>query len=250
MKYLFLIFVGLLFLISCDETTESLDLDYGYDYYPVEIGKYIIYDVDSITYDPSGNDTSVDTTTYQAKEEIVDTILDNEGRTVYVIHYSTRNDVDEAWQLANVYTTVATSQWAERTEENLKFVKLLFPQKVEDTWDGNRYFVEENILVTVRGETLELFKNWNSAIIDKGNSTTIGTFTFDDVLTVRHADNENLIERRFVEERYARTVGLVEKTVMILDTQCGGNLSNCIDLSWEQKAEKGFMLKMTVNNYN
>jgi hypothetical protein len=70
------------------------------------------------------------------------------------------------------------------------------------------------------------------------------------VLTVRHADNENLIERRFVEERYARTVGLVEKTVMILDTQCGGNLSNCIDLSWEQKAEKGFMLKMTVNNYN
>lgn len=250
MKYLISIFVGLLFLISCDETTENIDIDYGYDYYPVEIGKYIIYDVDSITYDPSANATLIDTTSYQAKEEIVDTTLDNEGRTVYVIHYSTRNDANVAWELENVYTTVVTSEWVERTEENLRFVKLLFPQRIADTWDGNRYFVEENILVTVRGETLELFKNWNSAIIDKGSSTTIGAFTFDDVLTIRHADNENLIERRFVEEKYARTVGLIEKTVMILDTQCGGNLSNCTELSWEEKAEKGFILKMKVNNYN
>lgn len=250
MKHLILIFAGLLFLISCDETTENIDIDYGYDYYPVEIGKYIIYDVDSITYDPSANVTLIDTTSYQAKEEIVDTTLDNEGRTVYVIHYSTRNDANVAWQLENVYTTVVTSEWVERTEENLRFVKLLFPQRVDDTWDGNRYFAEENILVMVRGETLELFKNWNSAIIDKGSSTTIGAFTFDDVLTIRHADDENLIEKRFVEEKYARTVGLIEKTVMILDTQCGGNLSNCTDLTWEEKAEKGFILKMKVNNYN
>jgi hypothetical protein len=250
MKYLISIFAVLLFLISCEETTENIDIDYGYDYYPVEIGKYIIYDVDSIVYDPSGSNTLIDTTSYQAKEEIVDTTLDNEGRTVYIIHYSTRNDANEAWQLENVYTTVVTSEWVERTEENLRFVKLLFPQRIDDTWDGNRYFVEENILLTVRGETLELFKNWNSAIIDKGSSTTIGTLTFDDVLTIRHADNENLIEKRFVEEKYARTVGLIEKTVMILDTQCGGNLANCTDLTWEEKAEKGFILKMKVNNYN
>lgn len=250
MKHIILIFAGLFFLISCEETTENLDIDYGYDYYPVEIGKYIIYDVDSITYDPSVSATLIDTIHYQAKEEIVNTTLDNEGRTVYVIHYFTRNDATEDWKFENLYTTVVTAQWAERTEENLRFVKLLFPQKVADTWDGNRYFVEENILVTVRGETLELFKNWNSAIIDKGNSTTIGALTFSDVLTVRHADDENLIEKRFVEEKYARTVGLIEKTVMILDTQCGGNLSNCTDLTWEEKAEKGFILKMTVNSYN
>jgi hypothetical protein len=250
MKYLISIFAGLLFIISCEKTTENLSIDYGYDYYPVGIGKYIIYDVDSITYDPSGNNTIIDTTSYQAKEEIIDTTSDNEGRTVYIIHYSTRNQPNEAWQFKNVYTTVMTSQWVERTEENLRFVKLIFPQKINDTWDGNRYFVAENILVTVRGETLELFKNWNSAVIDKGSSMTISAFTFDDVLTVRHADDENLIEKRLVEEKYAKTVGLVEKTVLILDTQCGGNLSNCTELTWEEKAEKGFILKMTVNNYN
>ncbi|NJN77300.1 MAG: hypothetical protein HC803_02390 [Saprospiraceae bacterium] len=250
MKYIFSIFIGLLFLASCDKTTENLNIDYGYDYYPVELGKYIIYDVDSISYDPSNTVTNIDTTSYQVKEEIVDTTLDNEGRTTYIIHYSTRNGNSGAWTLENVYTTVKDVQWAERTEENLRFVKFIFPQKVGDTWDGNRNFVSEGIFVTVRGETLELFKNWSSAIIDKGNSTTIGALTFDDVITVHHADDENFIEKRFVEEKYARTVGLVEKTIMILDTQCDGNLSNCTDLSWEEKAEKGFILKMTVNTYN
>jgi hypothetical protein len=250
MKYIFLILAGLLFLSSCDETSENLNLNYGYDYYPLEMGKYIIYDVDSITYDPTSNNTNIDTTSYQVKEEIVDTTLDNEGRIVHIIHYFTRDNEDEAWAFQNLYTTVKDERWAERTEENLKFVKLLFPQKIEDTWDGNRYFSDEGIIITVRGETLELFKNWNSVIIDKGNSMTIGTLNFEDILTVRHADDENLIERRFVEEKYARTVGLVEKKVMILDTQCDGNLSNCINLAWEEKAEKGFILKMTVNNYN
>ena len=76
-------------------------------------------------------------------------------------------------------------------------------------------FNDENRIATVRGETLEIFRNWESSIITIGTMETIGLETFDDVVTIHHANDENLIERRFVEEKYARTVGLVEKKVMI-----------------------------------
>lgn len=253
MKNIILILVlGLIFFASCnnDSTIEDLTIDYGYDYHPVEIGKYIIYDVDSIVFDPSINGTIIDTTSYQVKEEIVDSTIDNEGRTMFIIHYSTRDSINHAWDLESVYTTVVEESWVERTEDNLRFVKMLFPQTIDSTWDGNRLFSAEGFIVTVRGETLEMFKNWSSVAKEKSSSGTIGGLNFDDILTIHHADDENLIERRFVEEKYAAGVGLVSKTMMILDTQCDGNLSNCVDLSWEEKAEKGFILKMTVNNYN
>lgn len=250
MRIFIILISSFIFFISCDKTIENLNIDYGYDYYPLEVGKYIIYDVDSITYDPTVSSTSIDTTSYQTKEEIVETSTDNEGRIVYIIHYSTRQSSIDNWTLEDVYTTVQDDYWIERTEDNFRFVKMLFPTKVDSTWDGNRYFADDNVIITVRGETLEMFKNWSSVTTSKGDSKTIGGLNFDDILTVQHADDENLIERRFVEEQYARGVGLVEKTVMILDTQCNGNLSNCIGVPWEEKAEKGFILKMVVNSHN
>ncbi len=250
MKHLLLIFVSVLVLMSCDTTTEPINIDYDYDYYPLFVGKYIIYDVDSVVYDPSNSVVNIDTISYQAKEEIVDTTTDGEGRTSFIIHYSIRQNSSEAWQIKDVYTTVLSKYWAERVEQNFRFVKLLFPSKIDSEWDGNRYFNDENVFVEVRGETLELFKSWYSFVVDKGTTETIGNNTFQDVLTIHHADDENLIEKRLVKEKYVKNIGLVEKTMMILDTQCGGNLSNCNNLTWEQKAEKGFILRMVINNYN
>ena len=252
MKNLSILLLGFIFWTSCntDHTIEDFTIDFGYDYYPVEVGKYIVYDVDSIVFDPLQLGTFVDTASYQLREEIVDTTIDNAGRTMFIIHCSTRDSVGQPWTLKNVYTTVVEEAWVEKTEDNLRFVKMIFPPKVDSTFDGNRFFAEEGFIVTVRGETLEMFKNWSSIIKEKSSSGTIGGLNFDDLLTVQHADDENLIERRFVEEKYARGVGLVSKTMMILDTQCGGNLSDCIGLPWEEKAEKGFILRMTINDYN
>lgn len=249
-RFYFLIFVLIITACSKDSTTEDLVIEYNYDYYPLAVGKYIVYDVDSIVYDPQVSGTFIDTNSYQIKEEIVDTLIDNAGRTAYVIHVQTRKSAAEAWFLERIYTAVRTEIALEKTEDNLPFTKLIFPLKAGASWKGNRLFNDENRIATVRGETLEIFRNWESSILSMGTRETIGSETFEEVLIVRHADDENLIERRFVEEKYARTIGLVEKKVMILDTQCDGDLSNCEGLRWEEKAEKGFILRMTLNSYN
>jgi hypothetical protein len=251
MKYLsFIFFILIIAACSNDNTTEQIEIDFGYDYYPLEVGKYIIYDVDSIVYDPVVGGTLIDTNSYQIQEIIVDTLIDNSGRTVYKIHFQTRKDATESWELKMVYTAVKTTIALVKTEDNLPFTKLIFPLKDTAKWAGNRLFNDENRIVTVRGETLEIFRNWESIVSSIGTNQTVGNQNFSDIVTIQHANDENLIERRFVEEKYARSVGLIEKKIMVLDTQCGGNLSNCEGLSWEEKAEKGFILKMTINDYN
>jgi len=250
MRYFCLIIFVLTIAACSNNTIEQIDVDFGYDYYPLTVGKYIIYDVDSIVYDPDNGSTFIDTNSYQIQEEIVDTLVDNAGRTVFVIHYQTRKNTSEAWQLEAVYTAVQTNTEIIKTEDNLPFTKLIFPVKIETTWIGNRLFNDENRIITVRGETLEIFKNWESTVETIQTEYLINNQPFNDVISIIHANDENLIERRFVEEKYAKNIGLIEKKIMILDTQCGGNLSNCTGLTWEEKAEKGFILKMTINSFN
>lgn len=247
---IYMSFVTLFASCNFDAEIEYLSLDYGYEYYPTEIGKYIIYDVDSIVFDLTSNGSVTDTTSYQVKEEIVDTTTDNAGRIIYLIHYSTRDNSDEDWTIKKVHTAVIDDNKVERTEDNFRYVIMLFPVKKETTWNGNQLFSEDNVTITVRGETLELFKNWTSSVVDKNVREVINNQVFDDVLVIHHADYENNIERRFVEEKYARNIGLISKTMFILDTQCNGNLANCIGVPWEDKAEKGFILHKRIKAHN
>ncbi|MEL6142637.1 MAG: hypothetical protein AAFU67_13590 [Bacteroidota bacterium] len=57
---------------------------------------------------------------------------------------------------------------------------------------------------------------------------------------------DNLIDFRLAYERYARGLGLVERFVDARHTQCqvccNGDTGSCLDLSWDNKAEKGFIL--------
>jgi hypothetical protein len=76
---------------------------------------------------------------------------------------------------------------------------------------------------------------------------SIGDLQFDKVAIVLLTDDgeENTIERRYALEKYARGVGLIYKEYEILDSQC----STCTE-PWSEKAEKGFILKQTLIEYN
>lgn len=232
-------------LASCEETPDPFEVEPGFDYFPLAVGKHIIYQVDSTIYDPTG-DTSVYHSTTMMKEEIVDTLRDNAGNLLFKIERYVRMADTLPWQVTKVFTASIQGNQAVVTEDNLRFIKLTFPVRRNNSWNGNIHF-NPGLIVTVAGESLEMFKDWSYKIEETGMPATIGGFSFDDVTTVREADSENLIELRRSKAQYARGIGLVYRELWILDTQC---IESCEGKAWEDKAEKGFILKQIITEHN
>jgi len=244
-----LLVIVVIFFQSCrNDDNEPAPIDPGYDYFPLEVGKYIEYDVDSTIYTRTlvGYDFEVEVrnNSIQVREEITDSFLDSEGHTVYNIERFERGDENQEWELRNTWTTLVTDQQAERTEENdRRFIKMIFPVSEDtDAWDGNQHF-------DINPEWWEIFifKNWRYEYGEIGAPIEINGLNFDDVVTVYQADEENFIELRRSFERYARGVGLIEREILILDTQC---IADCVGETWEEKAEKGFIVRQKIRDYN
>ena len=246
---IFLIGFLLVFYSSCkDESTfEDFQVDFGYDYFPLEIGKYREYLVDSTTYDigPNQNVEILHSSTF-VREEVMDTISDNLGRIGYKIERSERLNETDPWQVKDIWMMIRTAEQAESLEENLRFIKMVFPLKEGVVWDGNR-FIDGTTTITVAGETLELFKSWEYEVDFVAEPIAVNNVFFDDAVEIKQADNENLIELRYSKEQYVRGIGLAYKEMKILDTQC---ISECIDQEWEEKAEKGFIMSQSLIRYN
>ena len=117
---------------SCNENTvaENLVVKKGFDYYPLEVGNYITYQLDSIIYrGQSGSDCIFvqDTASHFLKEEVVGLFEDNAGVSNYIIERFTSQNQDGPWEVQDVWYTKKTDTQVERVEENLRFIKVVFP---------------------------------------------------------------------------------------------------------------------------
>ncbi len=137
-----------------------------------------------------------------------------------------------------------------RTEENLQFIKMVFPLQEDTEWDGNA-FINESTSIVVGGETIELFIDFEYKVLSINEEEEVNGETFSDVITIQNADNfdplspaetQNKLERRMIIEKYAKDIGLIYRRHLIVDTQCLEPA--CDDLSWEEKAEKGYSMEM------
>ncbi len=233
-------------LAACKREPDPYVPEEGLDYFPLEVGKQWIYEIDSTIYDPDGLNGTVYAVHGFLKEEITDTIHGIDGTVIYMLEQWFRPIDTLPWQFQKVVFLSLEKGQAIRTEDNLRFIKLVFPLSKGKSWDGNIHF-SPFIKVTVAGETLEMFKGWSYRVLSLDDAETIGDHTFEQVATIRNADEENLIELRRVIEKYARGVGLVAREMWILDTQC---IEDCLGMEWEQKAEKGFILRQTLIDHN
>ena len=231
-------------LFSCQKEKDAYVPDYGYDYYPLEIGKTWVYKIDSIQYDTINLGTIADTATYYSKEEIVSSSTDENGNIVYVIEESRRMNDSLPWTVANVWSASVSDDKAYKTEGNFKFIKLVFPVKENTYWDGNALF-ESGVIFYVKGESIEVFKEWDYYIQSTGEQEVIGDISYNNVATVVEADYESAIELRKSVAKYAKGIGLVSREMHILDTQ---NITE--DQPWEEKAQKGFIFKQVLVSHN
>jgi len=230
-------------LYSCEDREKSLDPSFfGYEYYPVEIGQYWIYSVDSTVIKQQGANI-VKSKTF-VREEISSSYINAEGKEIFVIQRLTSDSLTGNYVLKDVWTTEVTEESAVRTEENLRFVKLVFPLDLDRTWKAHQF---DNLVESiVGGETMWVYKDWGDyQIVSRGVDHLVGGTLYNNVAVIQQADHDFGIERRYAVEYYAPDAGLIEREVIAYDTQCA-----CPGQTWEEKASSGFTIKQKLLEYN
>lgn len=167
----------------------------GYNYFPLNIGHEIIYDVDSIV-KSDFNLGQIDTFSFQIKEVVESYFTDNEGRETARLERYKRNDSSQPWVIHKVWTANLTLNSAEKKEDNITYIKLIFPPKKSRKWNGN-----------ARNE----YEEQEYKITDIHRAETINNIPFDSVTTVLQADEDNIVYKKYEIEKYAAKAGLVYK---------------------------------------
>jgi len=186
------------------------------------------------------------------RQEVREASTDGEGDTIRQIYRSYRRDTNQAVELLRVWSAKIADYQVQSVEENMRFLRLVFPVRAGKTWDGITYLRTDTVVPynDRTQETINLFKDWGDfSLTNIDQPMTINGLYFPETVTVLQVDKTNNIERRYAIEVYAKNVGLVFKEMWILDTQCGGNIANCLGQGWEEKAEKGFILRQQVVGY-
>ncbi len=219
---------------SCNKD-NNLHLDLGYGYAPSagDVGRYVIYDVDSTIYNAFNRDTLH--YKYQLKEYLQSVFPDNEGRPSLRIERWVRNyrpgvSYDSVpWVLKNVWYSTRTLHDYERVEDNIRFVKLIFPDQTQQTWNGNA----QNTL-----------GDWEYAYNGIDFKFNANGLRFDSTLTVTELVDTNLLNYQYYSEQYAKNIGLVSRQVIDV-----GDTGIVFGVSVLNRINHGVTCFMTINSY-
>jgi hypothetical protein len=227
-KYGAFFFAGFLAfgLVSCQKEEGVPPLQIDFRYFPLETGRYIVYDVDSIGYNSFDGSTQV--SSYQIEERVDSSFVNDAGSESFKIIRSRRKDENSVWFITDVWSANITETTAEKVEENLRFIKLHFPVQLNSRWYGNNYIQTDSDLVYLA--------DWVYEYTAVHAPAAINGLAFDSVLTVMQFEEQNLIEDIRYQEKYASGVGLVYKEERNISTQPG-------------ESPNGFSIVMQVKEY-
>ena len=211
-SYLLFLFI-LLLAYGCKKKVIVPDKNetLGYDYYPLQVGKNVVYEVEEITIDaPVGK---FDTIHYFLKEEIIE-VMDSTKKSTYKMERYTRNTETDAWEIRDVWTVTKSNEKLIRNEENIPIVKLVFPLSENKKWNANQY------------NTLGI-QEYEITGFDQKDSVT--NIVFQKVASVSEYNFESLFEKHFELEKYSRNVGLIFRQLINVESQTGNGIT--IDVS-------------------
>ncbi|GAB3252263.1 hypothetical protein GCM10027347_11220 [Larkinella harenae] len=183
---------GTVWLTSCTPTTEPQSA--GYDYQPLEKGKYWIYEVREQRFSLNGSSTSE---TYQLRDMITHAYPPSEvpgGSMTYRIERHRRANDSQAWQPDSASSIRMVDDQLVKTESNRSYVKLVFPVVDQFQWNGNAF----NSI----GEDLYQVRN-------VGQPFSVLNQPFAETATVVQQNDSTLVSQDKRLEVYARGVGLI-----------------------------------------
>jgi hypothetical protein len=200
------------------------------DYMNLQVGKYIIYRLDSTQFINFGQTTL--TIKYQAKDEIDAAITDNLGRPAFrVIRYLRDTAGQNPWTPNSTYMIVPTRETIEVIADNFRYQKLKLPIREGFNWKGNTYISLSSNDLSWEYRYLDdwdyTYHNLNAPFTVFNNLVVDSTITVnqrDDTAGVPN-DPNYYSERNFSVEVYGKQTGLIFKDFLHWEYQppTGGN---------------------------
>ncbi|HMJ45835.1 MAG TPA: hypothetical protein VK498_00800 [Ferruginibacter sp.] len=215
-----LLIVTLIIFSACKKSSEEFNSAAIQDYYPLAVGKYITYNLDSIVTINFG--ASMVVRKYQVKYQVDALITDNLGRPAYRIVRSIRNTAANPWQSDATFMAINTSNSLEFVENNLRYIKLKVPIKDGYSWKGNAYIDTYSL-----NSELKYLDSWDYVYDSVNVRSTVGTFTLDSTLKVNQRDEiigspsdpNSYSEKNYGVEKYAAGIGLVYRNFLHTEYQ-------------------------------
>lgn len=223
-----------LLLGSCKKDEADVPVISGKEYYPLEIGSFVVYEADSTVYTEIPKDTLH--YSYQIKEKIEEKFTDAEGNESfrmnrYIKLYNPALPYDSmSWTIKEAWMIKAESNRIVVQENNLSFVKLIFPCLKGAQWNGNAFnsldkqnysyeFVDQNISVNGRN-------------YEKGLKVN------------QYIDTVNFIKLDLNFEQYAAQIGLVYRQNDHLEST---TITPGVPV--QHRIEKGYTYRLKLLNY-
>jgi len=195
---------------SCKKSKTSPNADKTLQYFPLQVGKYVTYNVDSTLW--------IDTSclefhhTYQLRYQVADTFTDEQQNINYkVFSFVNSAKTGGQWVPNDVFYVANTPNGLVVNKDRVSFIKLTFPVLEGSTFQGNK-------LIDTRDTDYAYLRNWNYTYQNVGNSFTSGLESFDNTVTVFERDEtkgdmvaqpDSFATRTYFKEVYAYNIGLV-----------------------------------------
>jgi hypothetical protein len=183
-------FSFLFFLSNCTKTIEPDGDRLGYNYFPLEIGKFVTWEIEEKNYTILDSTTSI----YQIKEVVADTFTNLSGQRQYILERYKRANSEQNWQIDSVWSATRTGSQAVKYENNTPYIKLIFPTANNQTWNGNAY--------NNYGE--KTYK-----LIENKRARKYGEISLSNTVKILMGNDSSLVTQVKREEIYGLGIGLV-----------------------------------------
>ena len=232
-------FAGLILFAGCKKDKSNYSVNYQYNLYPVDSGHYVIYNVDSVTFNYDQINYTRDTIHYQMMALFGDTIHDLLDSVNFRLSYKRRADANSAWGDPYLTYGLRTTTNLQVIENDIRFIKLIYPPQLSENWSGNLYVPTDNAYAIYQGWTYN-FQNIDTTIIVSGQ-------TYNHAVVVSEVNNVSLINKTVRTEIYAPNVGMIYQEWEALSIQNNGG---SILLGWDTGATQGYSIHMWAIAHN
>ena len=247
MKQIIIIFLSTIVIFSCGENIiEEPDTDkLGYQFYPLSVGNEWVYQVDSSRI--QGN--NIIHSTSQVKEHIKELISMSGDDKVYAVERSYRKTSLDNWKVTGIWKVEKNDNRIIRTEENQKFIKLVFPNNKSTTWDGNVFFDDSQPYLSGADMIDDFFLDWKYKVTETDSTLQLKTLSFSDVIEVTHVNEKDVggVGNKKSIEYFAPNVGLIKKDFNAFYS--GTGLGLVADSIWLEKATKGLTFSQELISF-